>query len=183
MPCMLCAPLSNSTPRMSVVTIIWGVNAKMNDRKEPHVVCALSEHVLVVHDGDEEVHRVRHRNVAHGKIRRKVSIRVLKVIVRFLVPLEKLVVVLVFDVQLAIDTKLVAFCLARSMRILSAEWTRRWTANGSPISAISRMAVWMRCRRASRLSSVRRGSGKLSSLIVVIERLPSSVISPLLGGS
>ena len=112
MPCMLCAPLSNSTPRMSVVTIIWGVNAKMNDRKEPHVVCALSEHVLVVHDGDEEVHRVRHRNVAHGKIRRKVSIRVLKVIVRFPVPLEKLVVVLVFDVQLPIDTKLVAFLLS-----------------------------------------------------------------------
>src|SRR5690348_10426033 len=31
----------------------------------------------------------------------------------------------------------------------------------------------MRCRRASRLSSVRRGSGKPPSLIVVIERLPS----------
>src|SRR6516162_3867491 len=83
----------------------FGHQRRGESQKERHVMCSLSEHVLVVHDCDEEAHRVRHRNITHGKIRCKVEIRVLEVIVRFPVPLEKLVVVLVLDVQLPIDTK------------------------------------------------------------------------------
>jgi hypothetical protein len=65
---------------------------------------AFVEHVPVIHDGDKEVHHIRHPNVAHGKVCRKIAIRVLEVIVRFPMPLEKLVVVLVLDIQFPIDT-------------------------------------------------------------------------------
>ena len=68
-----------------------------------------------------------------------------------------------------INAKLATILLCLVNEDLSAESTRRWTANGSSILAVSRMAVSMRCRRASLLSRVRRGAGKSALLIVSIE--------------